>query len=501
MKQKFLGILLFSLLLYNNLPAQKNAIIWSDPIDKFNPNYPVSIGICDQHLLLSQVSNEAKKERILVKLERQSLSIKETKSLGALRDPFLHNYIFQWNCGSLIISSAHQPEQKKLSILLEQITDAGISQSLDFDFSTYIKPTPSSRIDACTNKAFDKLAVFHFEQASVNAPVSMHLFIGDEKFEVVKKSVYELTPRNYNFDQTAALLDNDGNLHILMAYKESGIVKYKIFAFPVLSDEIVEYSLDLPDKNIIGINFSLNEKEELVSTGIYASEKIQPQRALGLFYFRIDRETGEVASRNVQDFNYRMEPLSIPAGSGVRRSDFQNFSVKRLENLNDGCTIMFAEQSYVEQVCNNDFRTGTIICNDVNISGEMLAVKFNKEGEVLWFEKRSKQQETINEETAFSGFASLVNLGDVILIYNDHKKNKLSGKGTLLSLASGQLHKGLIRFSSIETSDNEAINFTVENKGLLIPASKAEVEPNEIFMISIQKNNFRMMRLNQRKFQ
>ncbi|MFN4121777.1 MAG: hypothetical protein ACK4GL_00585 [Flavobacteriales bacterium] len=501
MAVKQLSVLSFIYLLSISLFGQKSALTWSDPIDKFHPNYPVSIGVCSDVLVFSQVINEARKERRMLILDKQNLSIREFKQLADLRGSFLHNFIFQWPCGSLLISSTHQSEQSKLMILLEQLSEQGIVRSNEFAFQTAIRPTPSSRIEACVNKAQNKIAIFHFEQVSVNTPIKLHLLIVDDAFEPIKEVVVEFQARNYLPEQTSSLLDADGNLHILMAYREGGATQYKILALPILSDDIVEYSLDLPERNIVGINFSLNEKEELVSTGIYASERISPQRALGLFYFRIDRETGDVAARNLQDFNYKMEPLSIPVGSGVKRSDFQNFKVKRVENLPDGSSIMFAEQNYTEQICNNDFRSGGIVCNDVDISGDMLIVKFSERGEVLWFEKRSKQIETIDTERKFSGSASFMNRDQLLLIYNDHKKNKISGKGSLVPLSSGQLHKGVIRFSFIQSANEDLKSFVIDNKGIIVPDIQAESAQGERYLMSIQKNNFRLLRLRPDVFQ
>lgn len=476
-------------------------MLWSEPIETFHPDYPVNIGICDDVLVLSQVTNESRKERKIMVFDKSNLSAHEFKQIEDLKENYMHNFILEWPCGSLLISSMHQSEPSKLQILLEQLTRNGIEKAREFAFLTAIRPTRASRIEACVNKSKNKVAIFHFEQVSVNAPVRLHLLIVDEAFEPIKETVIELQARNYIPEQTSSLLDADGNLHILLAFKEAGTVLYKIIALPILSDEIVEYSLDLPERNIIGINFSLNAKEELVCTGIYASERISPQKALGLFYFRIDRETGEVAASNLQDFNYRMESLSIPAGSGVKRSDFQNFRVKRVENLLDGNSIMFSEQNYTEQICKNDFRSGGIVCNDVDISGDILVVKFNQKGEILWFEKRSKQIETLDAERKFSGSISFMNRDQLLLIYNDHKKNKINGKGSLIPLSTGQLHKGVIRFSFIQSVNEDLKSFVVENKGIILPAIQAESNLGELFLMSIQKNNFRLLRLSPEVFQ
>jgi hypothetical protein len=501
MTNRLFFFLLIFMLASSSFFAQENGIRWSDPIDKFHPDYPIVVGCNDEHVFLSQITNEAKKERKILYLNSRNFEHKGLKNLPDLEDGFEHEYIFPWEKTILFLSTAYDAASKKLSYLIETVEDSAIV-SKKYHFETDIRLTPISRIFAATNKAQNKLAIFRLEQKDVSNPPKLHILIVDNQLDTIKNSTVLLPANNYLQEKLTSLLDNDGNLHILFPYKDSNISRYKIFAFPVLNDDIVEYSIDLPEKNILGINFSLNENEELVTSGIYASEKINPEKAIGVFYFRIDRESGEIASKNIQEFNYNIEPLAIPSGVGVKRKDFQGFVVKKVESNYAGETTMFAEQSFTEQICVNDFRTGTIVCNDVTISGEILIVKFSNSGDVLWFDKISKQQETFDEDRKFAGFSTFISKGKILFLYNDNKKNKSGRKGDIIEFASGKLHKGGIRFAQINTSDPENKTNFIDQKGLLIPdLQQSDCHENKSYYILQQKNQFRLLIVTDEVFQ
>jgi len=497
-------VLLFilSFVWLSEVSGQKNQLIWSDAIDKFSIDYPIAIGLCEEKIVLSQINNELNKERKILVLNSNDLKEEQFLQLPALQAGYQHEFIFPWQCGALFLSSKYDNEQQNLNCLIES-PFSGNRKALTklYAFKTDVRLSPVSKIEATINKNQNKLAIFRIEQKDLNTPANLLLMVLDEQLDTLKNTVLQLPLYNYLTDKLSALLDNDGNLHILISYKENGIVRYKIFAFPVMSDDYVEYSIDLPERNILGINFSLNEKEELVTTGIYASETIQPNNAVGVFYFRIDRESGEVAAKKIQDFNYRLEPLAIPTGIGVKRKDFQGFMVKNIENNSAGETVMFAEQSFSEQVCINDFRTGTIICNDLNIAGEILAVKFTAEGEVLWFEKKAKLQETVDEERKFAGFAVWMWKDNILLLHNDHKKNKLTRKGSLLTFESSKLNLGAIRVDYINASNIENKATLHEGKGLLIPDYQAISDNNFAIFLSWYKNGYRLLRVDKTIFQ
>jgi len=154
--------------------------------------------------------------------------------------------------------------------------------------------------------------------------------------------------------------------------------------------------------------------------------------------------------------------------------------------------MILAEKQFSEEICQSDFRSGVIICNQHFYSSTILAIRYSRNGEMDWFQHIPKRQHTQDDEGSFLSFASLSGHRGLLFLYNGTSKNKAKQEqemntpersrlvATLLD-ASGQLQ-------SVEVPERTGSpfypGFSFEGKDGLFLISQPDRATNKLIRIS-----------------
>jgi hypothetical protein len=201
------------------------------------------------------------------------------------------------------------------------------------------------------------------------------------------------------------------------------IYKHSLLACDLKSGLFKEFELTLPDKNItdIGIKLSLNNR--LIVSGFYSNKANSLDNVAGVFYLSIDNHTLNINGKGLKELPPELLRQFMSERKIRKGKELSGFSINHLIINNDGGSILLAEQSFINQVCNTDFRTGLVYCNDYYNYNDIIAIRISPKGEIDWTSRIGKRQLSINDDGYFSSYFPFVINDGIYLIYNDSPKN------------------------------------------------------------------------------
>jgi hypothetical protein len=353
------------------------------------------------------------------------------------------------------LGSSYDKKTKNNVLFRKEEVDSGIisEKKVLWEYpSTYFE-AGSKKFKFCSNQKQD-LQLCLGVQTGKPGNSFVHFAIIDDKYNIVKKISAPLDIKGKSITINQFSIDEPGNVQILLQYQRSEDsldLGFSLFAFPIMTDDFVEYQLDLPDKQITSIYFNLSENEHLKICGLYQTGFNKTDISDGTFYMDIDRETGEVIQKGIIPFNASFLGNYSGEGAKLNKEDFKNLKIVSALSKKDGSLQLFAEQKQNTKLCETDYRSGIIICKDEFIADRILIINFNSMASADWFQWINKSQFSFDDDGMYLSFNLIHSEKNVLLLFNklaDKKKqgNPLSAQSSVLLLfnsinTSGQLEE------------------------------------------------------------
>ena len=269
----------------------------------------------------------------------------------------------------------------------------------------------------------ERLAVISLNETEEQNASQLRLALYDKRFNEQKLLSSALPFQGRKPSITQVLIDDPGNAHVLLrGYKGNDTLDaiYSLYAIPVLSDEVIEYQLDIPGKSVNAWQLALNADDKLLLCALLRDDYQKPEQISSLCYLRINRETGQVESKNIVRLDATFKALFAGDESAKGNNDeFNGFVIRNvIPGRNNGFTLL-AEKYLAAEECESDYRTGVEVCHMHYRVGKVLAVSFNAMGEIDWFQFIRKEQHTQDDEGVFTSFVQLNGALDKIdLLFN-----------------------------------------------------------------------------------
>lgn len=232
----------------------------------------------------------------------------------------------------------------------EQIAEAYVPGRLRVPFGYALSPDST------------KLMFYSWTYAVPEDPVKMEIHVLDQQLKGLWSKRFLLPNKNENFFIYSCLLDNAGNAYLLcedykgkvnpqMRIQDSKIERFAL-RLSENSDEATAFTIQLTDKVITDLKFTMDEQGNLLGGGFYKEGKGNQLSLDGMFAYRIDQETQGFRKWEFpldKEQYLAMHPYSEDGKfvSGTRQ--FRDFY---LDNLNwdaDLGLTMIAEQRLYEQ--------------------------------------------------------------------------------------------------------------------------------------------------------
>jgi len=326
------------------------------------------------------------------------------------------------------LGSSYDKKTKNNQLYRKVEIDSGVlsEKKLLWEYpSTYFESS-SKKFKFSTNPKKDLILALGIQTGSADNSF-IHFAIIDSKYKLVKQIHAPMDLKGKNISITQFSIDEPGNVQLLLQYQRSEDsldLGFSLFAFPIMTEDIIEYQLDLPEKQITSIYFDLTENDHLKICGLYQSDFKVTDVSTGTFYMDIDRETGEVVHKSIIPFNASF--LGNFAGETVKvsKDDFKHLKIISATSKKDGSLQLLAEQTQISNLCETDYRSGLVICKDEFKAENILIINFNNNATIDWFQWIYKNQHSYDDGGMFLSFNLIEQDRATFLLFNKSIEKK-----------------------------------------------------------------------------
>jgi hypothetical protein len=297
--------------------------------------------------------------------------------------------------------------------------------------------------------------------------------------------------KDNNDDFHQAFLSNSGRLY-LTTYAATGSRNYsdELYVFTLSADgkTLNQKALPLKGAYLSGLYSKLNlNSDELYSAAFYSDRK--SGNLLGILYSVFNPESGFFATVKKIPFN---EDLLNGADVKNKKKAFNDFQVRKLILKNDGGFLLLAENAYVTSRSNYAPGYGYYSWYYYNAPyanstvteyhfGDILAVNFDGEGNVVWHDFIRKNQYSQDDDGMFSSFALLNTGGSLGFLFNN-----FSARKSILNLATLD-PQGELKISVLNTGNRPNADW--------LPRSAQQTAAKELIVPVLNRNKLFFARL------
>lgn len=330
--------------------------------------------------------------------------------------------IFIWNKRVCLFSSSFSKGQKTYSLIKREVDaqgNLGPNQVMmtcptdEFVFNQkrfHISISPSGEVASMVH--ISKLP-------KENGNIRVHLNLFDSEGAALRTTTIDLAFPVENVECSSLITDDRGNVHLLLKGKKGDQTIYSLFAFPVFGDDVVEYALEIPGKSISSLDLGINSEERIIVSGLF-HENFEPSwKVNGLFYLRVDRESGTVEANGIYRFDTDLLGLYSGENEKQEREQFNHFRVVSLLPSKANSATLVAEYFKQEEVCEADYRTGIMMCYQAYSCDKTLLVQLNEQGATDWYLTLPQKQYSVDDDGRYLGVYPFLNSKNgTSLLYN-----------------------------------------------------------------------------------
>lgn len=266
----------------------------------------------------------------------------------------------------------------------------------------------------------------------------------DSKMEPLWNKEITVPYNDELFDIEGQIIDNEGAVYLkCIVYNEKRRkkrhgepnYKYLLLKYTKDADTPDEYTINLPDKFITDVSFSLLNNNDITCSGFYSEKGTYSIK--GVFYVSIDATSKQIKKQSTKEFSIdvlvanlterQKEKVEKKIEKG-KEVEMYDYDLRNLIYFEDGSAILCAEQYAVNIVSSyvmGPNGTGTYVLNTYYEYDDIIAVKIKPDGDIDWVTKIPKRQYTMNDEGFFSSYFMEIYKSKIYFLYNDHPDNLL----------------------------------------------------------------------------
>jgi hypothetical protein len=250
---------------------------------------------------------------------------------------------------------------------------------------------------------------------------------------------------------------------------------YSLFMYNRRSNSIKEVEINLGAKLVSAVTLKLDHTEKPVVAGFYTDNN--GVSILGTFFIRGDVHTGLV-------LNSSMKPLTdaqisdLSTVEGKKGKPLESYYFDHMITLQDGGNILLAEKFFSFVSTWFDPRTNMITYSNNLYYNEILVIRTDAEGNILWIKVVPKKQYSSNDFGIYSSYSVWHSTNDDIhLLFNANSgSDYAAGRVKTMSAPS----KAVIQLVKISGNDGSiAYNQVGSNKAAKINFSPTLFYSNE----------------------
>jgi hypothetical protein len=197
--------------------------------------------------------------------------------------------------------------------------------------------------------------------------------------------------------------------------------KYILYSYNRNERLFNESSLSLNGKYITSATMKSDTLGNLYLIGLFS--KTRSFSVSGAFYLKSDMASGNLLEKGFSSFDQDLLRQFISEKKIRSEKELDSFDIKDLFVDSLGRVILIAEQYYVSSTTYTDPRTGHIIYTYYYHYNDILLVKFNKTGRIIWGKRIPKEQKTLDKTGYFESYAAIAKGNRLAIAFNDNPRN------------------------------------------------------------------------------
>jgi len=197
--------------------------------------------------------------------------------------------------------------------------------------------------------------------------------------------------------------------------------KYMLFSYDRNERLFNESTLSLNGKYITSATMINDTLGNLYLIGLFS--KTRSFSVSGAFYLKSDLATGALLEKGFSSFDQELLRQFISEKKIRNQKELDSFDIKDLFVDSLGRVILLAEQFYVTSTTYTDPRTGHIIYTYYYHYNDLMVVKFDKTGRIIWGKRIPKEQRTLDKNGYYESYAAISKGNRLSIAFNDNPKN------------------------------------------------------------------------------
>lgn len=359
--------------------------------------------------------------------------------------------------------------------------------------------------DFVLSKDTTKMLLYYNPPFDKKADEKFHYKVFDQSFNLIWEKEVELPYKDKLVSIKEYIIDNDANVFMLLTIspdkkkgeKETKVdqaKKFMVLSYKHKTGKFEQYEIKLKNKWIESIDYDYNPTlNQLVLGGFYSDDN-KMSTVNGLFYMKLDINSGEVQKSSFKPFDkdFMVEML------GERKADkgkgIGEFVVRQFFSKKDGGAYIVAEQYYITTTTYTDSK-GNTYTRYVYHYNDIIAASVNPNGEIDWLKKITKKSADGAGGYYLSYAISHNKEKDLLnIIFNDNVKNIELYKKDPKKLAPVNIKKSMVTWVSINKEGNmkRVPLFTVKELDKIILQPKVSMRTeNDITVYAIRGKNYK----------
>jgi hypothetical protein len=260
----------------------------------------------------------------------------------------------------------------------------------------------------------------------------------DNQLNTLWQKNIEIPYKDELLDIKSFRVDNHGNAYLLGAvYKEKRKDKrkglpnynYEIFACLENGNTVKQYPISLDDRFITDMQIEILDNQNLVCAGFFSEKGTVSIK--GTYFLVLDSNDKSIKIKSFKNFEFDFITQNLSdqeikktirkQNKGIDPELYQ-YDIDKLLVGKDGSALLIGEQFFVD-VDRSFMSNGASITTQHYYYNDIIVIKISPLGEIVWAQKISKSQHTINDNGFYSSYMLAIVRGKICFIFNDSPKN------------------------------------------------------------------------------
>jgi hypothetical protein len=399
-----------------------------------------------------------------------------------------------------LFSSYYNKKSDVNSAYFTQINNSG-----EMEKNTYLidkidasKKYNSGSYSVCVSKDTSKILFYHNDPYEKKEPESFNLQVYNNGMQKLWEKKISLPYKDKDVSIESFTVSNNGMVYVLARYQEGlrdkvkGLPNYRYFILRYGKSESnsKQYDVSLGENFIASITFDLDPKMNFICAGFYSANN--KSTISGVFYLRLDGQTGEVNKKNTKVFDEDALAKFESKSKANRGKALKNYTIRNPIIRDDGGMVLMGEQ-YYWYVETTQSSNGMTYSTTHFFYNNILAANINPNGGIDWITAIPKYQHSVNDDGYYLSYVPLVYKDKIYLIYNDNKKN-VNIKGNKKLKTMNNIRKSSVVMAVIDSKGQVTKSELLKTKDLkkvyVRPKVSTQVSENRLILVGEKNFNF-----------